>query len=107
MWIFGYGSLMLDGWEAAYGCIDRKWAELPGYRRSFNKKSIESRGTWEVPGLTLNLVRAAGHGCRGIAFAFEDDERAPEILLDLQKREACKPRALAVQLEDGRAVSAK
>ena len=60
MWIFGYGSLMFDGWEAFCGCIDRKWADLPGYRRSFNKKSVESRGTREVPGLTLNLVRAAG-----------------------------------------------
>jgi cation transport protein ChaC len=107
MWIFGYGSLMFDGWEAACGCFDRKWADLPGYRRSFNKKSVESRGTREVPGLTLNLVRAAGYVCRGIAFAFEDDDRAPEILLDLQKREACEPRKLAVQLEDGRAVTAQ
>ena len=107
MWIFGYGSLMFDGWEAACGCIDRKWADLPGYRRSFNKKSVESRGTREVPGLTLNLVRAAGQVCRGMAFAFADDNRAPEILLDLQRREACKPRALAVQLEDGRAVTAQ
>jgi cation transport regulator ChaC len=69
MWIFGYGSLMFDGWEAACGCTDRKWADLPGYRRSFNKKSVESRGTREAPGLTLNLVRSAGHVCRGIAFA--------------------------------------
>jgi cation transport protein ChaC len=107
MWIFGYGSLMFDGWEAACGCTDRKWADLPGYRRSFNKKSVESRGTREAPGLTLNLVRAAGDVCRGIAFAFEDDDSAPEILLDLQKREACKPRALAVHLEDGRTVTAQ
>jgi cation transport protein ChaC len=107
MWIFGYGSLMFDGWEAVRGCTGRKWANLPGYRRSFNKKSVESRGTREAPGLTLNLVRAAGHMCRGITFAFEDDDRAPEMLLDLQKREACKPRALAVQLEDGRTVTAQ
>jgi glutathione-specific gamma-glutamylcyclotransferase len=107
MWIFGYGSLMFDGWEAACGCIDRKWADLPGYRRSFNKKSVESRGTREVPGLTLNLGRAAGHVCRGIAFAFEDDDRYRKILMDLQKREACNPLALAVQLEDGQVVTAQ
>jgi cation transport protein ChaC len=107
MWAFGYGSLMFDGWGAICGCIDRKRADLPGYRGSFNKKSVESRGTREVPGLTLNLVRAAGHVCRGIAFAFEDDDRASQILLDLEKREACEPRALAVQLEDGRAVTAQ
>ncbi len=81
MWIFGYGSLMFDGWEAACGCTGRKWADLPGYRRSFNKKSVESRGTREAP--------------------------SPEMLLDLQKREACNPRALAVQLEDGRTVTAQ
>ena len=75
MWIFAYGSLMFDGWEAACGCIDRKWADLPCYRRSFNKKSIERHGTREVPGLTLNLVRAPGHVCRGVAFAFEDNDR--------------------------------
>src|SRR5258708_3380965 len=105
MWIFGYGSLMFDGWEAFCGCIDRKWADLPGYRRSFNKKSVESRGTREVPGLTLNLVRAAGHVCRGIAFAFEDDDRASQILLDLEKRDACKPRTFSVEVEGGRAVT--
>ena len=44
MWIFGYGSLMFDGWEAACGCVDRKCAELPGYRRAFNKKSVEILG---------------------------------------------------------------
>ena len=107
MWIFGYGSLMFDGWEAACGCIDRKWANLPGYRRSFNKKSVESRGTRATPGLTLNLVRAEGEVCRGIAFAFEDNDQAQKILRDLEKREACKPRALAVQLEDGQEVTAQ
>jgi cation transport protein ChaC len=107
MWIFGYGSLMFDGWEAACGCIDRKWGNLPSYRRSFNKKSVESRGTRATPGLTLNLARAEGVVCRGIAFAFEDNDQAQEILRDLEKREACKPRALAVQLEDGQEVTAQ
>jgi cation transport regulator ChaC len=107
MWIFGYGSLMFDGWETACGCIDRRRADLPGYRRSFNKKSVESRGTRATPGLTLNLARAEGEVCRGIAFAFEDHDHAQQILLDLEKREACKRRALAVQLEDGHTVTAQ
>jgi cation transport regulator ChaC len=66
MWIFGYGSLMFDGWEAAHGCIDRQRADLPGYRRSFNKKSVESRGTPKLPGLTLNLAPAEFATCRGV-----------------------------------------
>jgi hypothetical protein len=64
MWIFGIGSLMFDGWETTYGCTDRKWADLPSYKRSFNKKSVESRGTSRAPGLTLNLAQADGEVCR-------------------------------------------
>ena len=57
--------------------------------------------------MTLNLAQADGEVCRGIAFAFENSEWAAKILRDLEKREACKPRALAVQLEDGRTVTAQ
>jgi glutathione-specific gamma-glutamylcyclotransferase len=91
MWIFGYGSLMFDGWEAARGCIDRKWGNLAGYRRSFNKKSVESRGTRATPGLTLNLARAEGVFCRGIAFAFDDNDQAQEILLPTKPTWLSKP----------------
>lgn len=106
MWIFGYGSLIFDGWEATCGCVDRKCAELPGYRRAFNKKSVKYWGTPAAPGLTLNLAQAEDNICRGIAFAFEDNDRAKQILLDLEKREACKPRALTVELEGGQEITA-
>ena len=26
VWLFGYGSLMFDGWESAYGCVRRQWS---------------------------------------------------------------------------------
>jgi hypothetical protein len=42
MWIFGYGSLMFDGWESGYGCVRREWASLSGYRRVFGKKSVKN-----------------------------------------------------------------
>jgi cation transport protein ChaC len=106
MWIFGYGSLMFDGWEAAHGCIDRKWANLPGYRRSFNKKSVESRGTSKFPGLTLNLVPAEIATCRGVAFRFEDNDKTEELLLLIARREACKRRELTVLIEGSSAVKA-
>jgi glutathione-specific gamma-glutamylcyclotransferase len=106
MWIFGYGSLMFDGWEAAHGCIDRQWADLPGYRRSFNKKSVESRGTPKLPGLTLNLAPAEFATCRGVAFQFEDDDRAEELLLLLARREACRGRELPVLIDGDRTVKA-
>ena len=75
-----------------------------------NVEEVWKRGYasgYDLNWLFLGLVRAAGLVCRGIAFAFEDNDRAPEMLLELQKREACKPRALAVQLEDGRTVTAQ
>ena len=106
MWIFGYGSLMFDGWEAAHGCIDREWANLPGYRRSFNKKSVESRGTSKLPGLTLNLVLAQFSTCRGVAFQFEDDDKTEQLLRLLARREACKGRELPVIIDGGTTVRA-
>jgi cation transport protein ChaC len=74
MWIFGYGSLMWDGWEKAFSCNRRLTGKLHGYRRTFNKLSVKNWGTKSNPGPTLNLV-VAGHGiCTGIAFEFPDDQ---------------------------------
>ena len=97
---------MFDGWEAAHGCIDRKWANLPGYRRSFNKESVESRGTSKLPGLTLNLVPAEFATCRGVAFQFEDNDKTEELLRLLARREACKGRELSVLIDGGSTVRA-
>ena len=97
---------MFDGWEAAHCCIDRKWANLLGYRRSFNKKSVERRGTAKFPGLTLNLVPAEFATCRGVAFQFEDNDRAEELLRLLARREGCKRRELPVLIDGGSAVKA-
>jgi cation transport protein ChaC len=70
LWIFGYGSLMWDGWEKTYECTGRVIADLPCYRRIFNKASIERWGTKAAPGPTLNLVTAPHESCRGMAFKF-------------------------------------
>jgi glutathione-specific gamma-glutamylcyclotransferase len=98
MWLFGYGSLMWDGWETAYGCVKRMPADLRGYSRIFNKKSLERWGTHSRPGLTLNLTR--GGTCRGIAFAFEDAARG-EVEDYLSARETCTATEVPVQLPDG------
>jgi cation transport protein ChaC len=107
MWIFGYGSLMFDGWESDHGCVGRTWADLAGYRRVFNKKSVENWGTKKWPGLTLNLKASTTSVCRGVAFEFiDDDSKSLEMLKYLTKREACQPRSLAIRLPDGRDVPA-
>jgi glutathione-specific gamma-glutamylcyclotransferase len=106
MWIFGYGSLMFDGWESDYGCAERTWADLAGYRRVFSKKSVANWGSKKRPGLTLNLKESTA-SCRGVAFAFADDDSKVQNMLNcLTKREACQPRSLAIRLLDGRDVTA-
>lgn len=70
VWIFGYGSLMWDGWENAFGCRRRDVALLPGYRRVFNKASVVRWGSTAAPGPTLNIEAADGSCCTGLAFAF-------------------------------------
>jgi cation transport protein ChaC len=86
MWVFGYGSLMTDGWEEKNGCTRRMLADLVGYRRVFNKASVRNWGTRNNPGPTLNLEKAERGSCRGIAFEFPED-RVEEVLAILADRE--------------------
>ena len=73
MWVFGYGSLMWDGWEKAFGGIRIDQAVLNGFHRSFNKNSVKNWGTRSVPCPTLGLEPAEGDQCVGTAFEFSDD----------------------------------
>lgn len=86
MWVFGYGSLMWNGWATKFGCTRRTIADLEGYRRTFNKASVKNWGTKEFPCPTLNLQRSDSTTCRGYAFEFPDN-RKKEILAYLKKRE--------------------
>ena len=98
---------MFDGWESDRRCFGRTWADLAGYRRVFNKKSVENWGTKKWPGLTLNLKASTTSVCRGVAFEFiDDDSKSLEMLKYLTKREACQPRSLAIRLLDDHDVSA-
>jgi len=84
MWVFGYGSLMWDGWEADRGCLGRVTAELRGYARAFNKLSVRNWGTRLYPGPTLNLI-ASDSSCRGIAFEFPEARRADTVAYLIQR----------------------
>lgn len=103
MWLFGYGSLMWDGWETAYGCLQRRPADLPGHSRVFNKKSLERWGTHARPGLTLNLARTGT--CRGVAFQFDDAAR-DDIEAYLCARETCSATEVPLALPDTHEVAA-
>jgi len=102
MWVFGYGSLMSDGWQRQFACSNVVRAELHGYARTFNKKSSERWGTPAAPGPTLNLVAASGRSCTGVAFSFPHDQ-CPEVLAYLTRREGknFELRALDVTIPAG------
>jgi cation transport protein ChaC len=107
MWVFGYGSLMWDGWETTHGCTRRVVADLPDYCRRFNKASVRNWGTKANPGPTLNLLKLDTGACRGIAFQFPDAQEM-EVLSYLEEREgkAFLLHELFVRLEDQSEVSA-
>ena len=78
-WIFGYGSIIWDHEE--YSPLKIMDAKLIGARRSFNKKSIVSRGTKQNPGLALGLV----YGEETIGKAFQVNSDAFTLLLKREK----------------------
>lgn len=105
MWVFGYGSLMWDGWECSRGCSFRTVASLPGFRRTFNKASVVKWGTKQHPGPTLNLECDPAAASTGMAFEFPD-MKPDELLCYLKQREACDSVVHKIVLADGRKVVA-
>jgi glutathione-specific gamma-glutamylcyclotransferase len=106
MWVFGYGSLMWDGWQTQHGCIRQVLADLPGYSRAFNKVSVRNWGSTLNPCPTLSLRKTEGDNgnCRGMAFEFPDSRRQ-RVLAYLVKR-GDPPTELPIRLDDGTHVRA-
>lgn len=107
MWVFGYGSLMWDGWEQSFDGEREEGAVLTGYRRAFNKKSVENWGTRDRPCPTLGLEAETGASCTGVAFQFPDAKR-DAVWAYLRDREgpSFDLDTAPVRLESGTAVSA-
>lgn len=108
MWIFGFGSLMTDGWEVKFGCTSREVGGLVGYRRVFNKLPVKNWGTHDCPCPTLNLEATAGAKCVGVAFEF-NDSRNTEVIAYLVEREGknFRPHEVNATLRDGRSIVAR
>jgi cation transport protein ChaC len=87
MWVFGYGSLLWDDWETSHGCLRHVVAVLPGFRRTFNKASVNYWGTRDNPCPTLNLAAEPSATCKGVAFEFPEEKRR-EVVDYLNQREA-------------------
>jgi cation transport protein ChaC len=80
--------------------VRKAWADLRGYRRVFNKKSVLNWGTRAAPCPTLNLEEAPAASCRGMAFEFHKEPRfTGEMLAYLQRREGCEPSELPIEIE--------
>jgi cation transport protein ChaC len=105
MWVFGYGSLMWEGWQTKHACIRSIPAELDGYSRTFNKASVRNWGSKDHPGPTLNVQRMEHQSCRGIAFEFSDHQRQA-LTRVLTEREGCAPLDLTIRLDNGTEVVA-
>lgn len=107
MWVFGYGSLMWDEWEQQFGGQRVEGAVLDGYRRAFNKKSVENWGTRHRPCPTLGLDKEAEASCTGVAFRFVEARR-DAVWAYLRDREgpSFDLETATVRLPDGRTVSA-
>jgi cation transport protein ChaC len=86
MWVFGYGSLAWDNWSDRFGCLRRVTAELPGFRRSFDKGSVRNWGSKDHPCPTLNLTADPSRSCKGVAFEFPEARRS-EVIAYLEERE--------------------
>lgn len=105
-WLFAYGSLM---WNPGFEVAELAVARLEGWHRSFCLRSIQHRGTPELPGLVLGLDDAPGAVCAGLALRVAPD-RWPEVLAEVRRRElvtdAYREAELPVSLADGRVVNA-
>ncbi|MCG7393593.1 gamma-glutamylcyclotransferase [Microvirga sp. ACRRW] len=104
LWVFGYGSLM---WRPGFPFVERRHAQLYGYRRALCVLSHVHRGTPENPGLVLGLDR--GGRCHGVAFRVAKDE-AEATVHYLREREQVTSvyleRHLSLRLDDGSPVTA-
>lgn len=98
-WIFAYGSLI---WNPAIEFLDRRFARLHGWHRSFCLSTTAGRGSPELPGLVLGLDR--GGACTGAAFLIAEAALQTELAL-LWRREmlagSYTPRWGAVRDETG------
>lgn len=68
IWVFAYGSLI---WDRTFQNLEQTPATLTGYSRSFCVWTAQARGTPELPGLGLGLLRERQSQCKGVAIAFK------------------------------------
>lgn len=98
-WVFAYGSLI---WNPAIHYVERRFARVHGWHRSFCLSASAGRGTPEAPGLLLGLDR--GGNCAGVALRIDEAVLEEELAI-LWRREmvagSYTPRWVRVRDETG------
>lgn len=98
-WVFAYGSLI---WNPAIHFVERRFAKVHGWHRSFCLSTMAGRGSPELPGLVLGLDR--GGCCSGAGFLIAEEKLDEELTL-LWRREmlsgSYEPRWTTVRDESG------
>lgn len=84
LFVFAYGSLIFRP-SRHFGA--RRPAAAHGYRRAFRQASPDHRGTPELPGRVVTLLRDEAATCGGAVYEVAD-ERVDEALLELDDRES-------------------
>src|SRR3954451_15415737 len=81
VWVFAYGSLI---WNPAIHYVERRFARVYGWHRTFCLSTIAGRGSPDMPGLVLGLDR--GGACTGAAFRIAEEGLEEELRI-LWRRE--------------------
>lgn len=81
LWVFGYGSLI---WRPGFEVAEHRRGVTTGWRRAFCIEQTRWRGTPQLPGLMLALVR--GGRCAGLLLRLPEAEEA-DIVHRLVRRE--------------------
>ena len=89
MYIFGYGSIIWKWGVPDVTPLDVIRCKIYGWNRTFNMKSMHSRGNLEFPGRAVTIEEAEPtNEVHGIAYkvAYEDVEKTVENMNIREKR---------------------
>ncbi len=104
IWVFGYGSLI---WRPDFNYLQKQRCVARGWARKFWQGSHDHRGTAEVPGRVVTLIRQTHENCVGMAYEI-DASVATAIFtaLDHREKNGYQRVNLVLALDNGRSVDA-